>query len=226
MKSITIAIDGFSSCGKSTLAKALAKELGFTYMDSGAMYRAVSLYIKRSKIPIDELSSKEVKEILDGVQIDFKWNRETMLSETFLNGENVENEIRGKEVSDTVSKIAQNKNIRAILVERQREMAKGRGVVMDGRDIGTKVFPKAEVKLFMTAEPAIRAERRYSELKAKGDSITLEEVIENIRLRDYNDSTRKENPLRKADDAIEIDNSFIGQEEQLGMVLKMIHDKI
>ena len=226
MKSITIAIDGFSSCGKSTLAKALAKELGFTYMDSGAMYRSVSLYIKRSKIPIDELSSKEVKEILDGVQIDFKWNRETMLSETFLNGENVENEIRGKEVSDTVSKIAQNKNIRAILVERQREMAKGRGVVMDGRDIGTKVFPKADVKLFMTAEPAIRAERRYSELKAKGDSITLEEVIENIRLRDYNDSTRKENPLRKADDAIEIDNSFIGQEEQLGMVLKMIHDKI
>ncbi len=226
MKSITIAIDGYSSCGKSTLAKALAKELGFTYIDSGAMYRAVSLYIKRSKIPIDELSSKEVKEILADVQIEFKWNRETMLSETFLNGENVENEIRGKEVSDSVSKIAQNKNIRTILVERQREMSKGRGVVMDGRDIGTKVFPKAEVKIFMTAEPAIRAERRYSELKAKGDTITLEEVIENIRLRDYNDSTRKENPLRKAEDAIEIDNSFIGQEEQLGMVLKIVHEKI
>lgn len=224
MDPIIIAIDGYSSCGKSTIAKALAKRLGYVYMDTGAMYRAVSLYILRHNIPIENLAPKEIKEILDQIDIQFVWMEDKGISETFLNGENVENEIRGKEVSEKVSEVAQIKTIRERMIELQRKAGLHKGLVMDGRDIGTKVFPKAELKLFMTADPEIRAERRFSELSAKGEAITLEEVKENIRLRDYNDTNRKENPLVQAEDAVILDNSDLNQEEQLDFVLDLIKD--
>jgi cytidylate kinase len=222
---IIIAIDGYSSCGKSTLAKALAKRLGYIYMDTGAMYRAVSLYIIRHNIPINDLKPKEIKEVLNQIDIQFIWNENEGQSETYLNGENVEQEIRGKEVSEKVSDVAQIKTIRARMVELQRKAGLHKGLVMDGRDIGTKVFPDAELKLFMTADPDIRAKRRYDELIAKGLDVSLEEVKQNIKLRDYNDTNRKENPLTKAEDAIELDNSFLDEEEQLNFVLKLIAER-
>jgi len=224
MDPIIIAIDGYSSCGKSTIAKALAKRLGYVYMDTGAMYRAVSLYILRHNIPIEDLAPKEIKEILDQIDIQFVWIEDKGISETFLNGENVENEIRGKEVSEKVSEVAQIKTIRERMIELQRKAGLHKGLVMDGRDIGTKVFPDAELKIFMTADPDIRAERRFMELSAKGEEITLEEVEENIRLRDYNDTNRKENPLTQAEDAVILDNSKLDQEEQLLFVLDLIED--
>ena len=224
MDPIIIAIDGYSSCGKSTIAKALAKRLGYVYMDTGAMYRAVSLYILRHNIPIEDLTPKEIKEILDQIDIQFVWMEDKGISETFLNGENVENEIRGKEVSEKVSEVAQIKTIRERMIELQRKAGLHKGLVMDGRDIGTKVFPDAELKIFMTADPDIRAERRFMELSAKGEEITLEEVEENIRLRDYNDTNRKENPLTQAEDAVILDNSKLDQEEQLLFVLSLIED--
>lgn len=222
---IIIAIDGYSSCGKSTLAKALAKRLGYIYMDTGAMYRAVSLYIIRHNIPISNLTPKEIKEVLNQIDIQFMWNEYEGQSETFLNGENVEQEIRGKAVSEKVSKVAQIKTIRERMVELQRKAGLHKGLVMDGRDIGTKVFPEAEIKLFMTADADIRARRRYDELIAKGQEVSLDEVKQNIKLRDYNDTNRKENPLRKAGDAIELDNSFLDQEEQLDFVLRIIDER-
>lgn len=224
MDPIIIAIDGFSSCGKSTMAKSLAKRLGYIYMDTGAMYRAVSLYIIRHNIPIQDLKPKEIKEILNQIDIQFLWNEAQGLSETYLNGENVENEIRGKEVSEKVSEVAQIKTIRERMVELQRKAGLHKGLVMDGRDIGTKVFPEAELKIFMTAEPSIRAQRRYQELIEKGDKISLEEVAENIRLRDYNDTHRKENPLMRAEDAVELDNSYLNQEEQLAFVIRLVEE--
>jgi len=222
---IIIAIDGYSSCGKSTLAKALATRLGYVYMDTGAMYRAVSLYIIRHSIPIQDLKPKEIKEILNYIDIQFIWNENEGQSETYLNGENVEQEIRGKEVSEKVSDVAQIKAIRDRMIELQRKAGLHKGVVMDGRDIGTKVFPNAEVKLFMTADPEIRAKRRHDELTAKGQEISLEEVKDNIKLRDYNDTNRKENPLTKAEDAIELDNSYLDQQEQLDFVLKLLAER-
>lgn len=222
MDPIIIAIDGYSSCGKSTLAKALAKELGYVYMDTGAMYRAVSLYILRHNIPIEALAPKEVKEILNQIDIQFVWMEDKGISETFLNGENVEKEIRGKEVSEKVSQVAQIKTIRERMIELQRKAGLHKGLVMDGRDIGTMVFPDAEIKIFMTADPEIRAERRFKELEAKGEEISLDEVRDNIRLRDYNDTNRKENPLVQAEDAIVLDNSHLNHQEQLDFVLDLI----
>ncbi|MAY82753.1 MAG: cytidylate kinase [Flavobacteriales bacterium] len=222
---IIIAIDGYSSCGKSTLAKALAKRLGYVYMDTGAMYRAVSLYIIRHNIPINHLKPKEIKEVLNQIDIQFSWNEKEEKSETYLNGENVENEIRGKEVSEKVSEVAQIKTIRERMVELQRKAGLHKGLVMDGRDIGTKVFPNAELKIFMTADHDIRAKRRYDELIAKGLDVTFEEVKENIKLRDYNDTNRKENPLTQAKDAVVLDNSYLNQEEQLDFVLKLIAER-
>ena len=222
---IIIAIDGYSSCGKSTLAKALAKRLGYIYMDTGAMYRAVSLYIIRHNIPINDLKPKEIKEVLNYIDIQFIWNEKEGQSETYLNGENVEQEIRGKEVSEKVSEVAQIKTIRERMVELQRKAGLHKGLVMDGRDIGTKVFPNAELKLFMTADPDIRAKRRFDELIAKGQDVSLDEVKNNIKLRDYNDTNRKENPLTKANDAVELDNSFLDQEEQLDFVLRILAER-
>ena len=222
MDPIIIAIDGYSSCGKSTLAKTLAKKLGYVYMDTGAMYRAVSLYIIRHNVPIQDLRPKEINEILNQIDIQFVWNDEKGISETFLNGENVEREIRGKEVSKKVSEVAQIKTIRERMIELQRKAGLHKGLVMDGRDIGTMVFPDAELKVFMTADPEIRAQRRFKELKEKGQEISLDEVKENIRLRDYNDTHRKENPLVKAEDAIVLDNSHLTHEEQLNFVLELL----
>lgn len=221
---IIIAIDGYSSCGKSTLAKALAKRLGYIYMDTGAMYRSVSLYIIRHNVPIQDLTPREIREILNYIDIQFIWNEEEGISETYLNGENVEQEIRGKEVSEMVSEIAQIKTIRERMIELQRKAGLHKGLVMDGRDIGTKVFPKAELKIFMTADLEIRAKRRYDELLSKGTDVSLEEVKENIKTRDYNDTHRKENPLQKADDAIELDNSYLDQEEQLNLVIRLLEE--
>lgn len=222
MQSIIIAIDGYSSCGKSTLAKALANRLNYSYVDTGAMYRAVSLALLRSGKDWEALSDEELNIFLDHIKISFEFNAKLGFSETYLNGENIEEEIRGKEVSQVVSSISQLKVIRARMVELQKRVGVNKRLVMDGRDIGTVVFPDAELKLFMTANPEIRAERRYNELIAKGKEVSREEVIENLRLRDYNDTHRKENPLRKAEDAIELDNSYINQEQQLQQVMQLL----
>lgn len=226
MKPIIIAIDGFSSCGKSTLAKAIAKRLNYSYVDTGAMYRAVSLYILRKNLNWTTMSAVEINRLLDEVVITFQYNPELGYSETYLNKENVETEIRGKQVSEAVSEISQIKAIRDRMKQLQRIAGREKKVVMDGRDIGTNVFPEADLKLFMTADPEIRAKRRYDELIAKGQEPVFEEVLENIRLRDHNDTHRKENPLRKAVDAIEIDNSYLDEEEQLNLLQRIIAEKI
>ncbi len=226
MRDIIIAIDGFSSCGKSTLAKALANQLNYAYVDTGAMYRAVCLYFLRKKLDWKKLNQKEIEDILNEIEISFNYNPVVKESETFLNGENVEGEIREKPVSAAVSEISQLKVIRQKMVHLQQGAGIKKALVMDGRDIGTVVFPNAEVKLYMTADPEIRAQRRFDELKSKGVAMTFDEVSENLNLRDYNDSHRKENPLMKAEDAIEIDNSYLNQEEQLNLVLKIIKEKI
>jgi len=226
MQPIIIAIDGFSSCGKSTIAKALAKRLNYAYVDTGAMYRAVSLYILRLGIDWKALSEDQLEEVLDKIHISFEFNAVLGFSETYLNGENIEEEIRGKEVSTAVSEISQIKAIRKRMIQLQQKAGRSKKLVMDGRDIGTVVFPKAEVKLFMTAEPEIRAQRRFDELKAKGKELSIEEVMENLRLRDYNDTSRKENPLIQAADAIEIDNSYLSEQEQLDLVIKIIDEKL
>ena len=225
LKPIIIAIDGFSSCGKSTLAKALAKRLNYAYVDTGAMYRAVSLYILRKQLAWSELTEEELEKLLDEINITFRYNKETGNSETYLNNENVEEEIRGKEVSEAVSEISQLKAIRSRMISLQQKAGKDKKLVMDGRDIGTKVFPNAELKLFMTADPKIRAQRRFDELKAKGKEVSIEEVFDNLKLRDYNDTHRKENPLVKAKDAIVLDNSYLDQEEQLNWVIRVLDEK-
>tara|TARA_R110000868_G_scaffold398606_1_gene671874 strand:- start:1117 stop:1806 length:690 start_codon:yes stop_codon:yes gene_type:complete len=224
-KPIIIAIDGYSSCGKSTIAKALAKRLNYVFVDTGAMYRAVSLYILRNKIDWENCSEQEIENILDEITITFEYNSESRQSDTYLNGENVEEEIRGKAVSEVVSEISQLKAIRKRMVGLQQKAGIKKGLVMDGRDIGTQVFPDAELKIFMTADPKIRAQRRFNELVSKGKSLTIEEIESNLTSRDYNDTHRKENPLRKAEDAIELDNSYLNQEEQLNWVLKVLQEK-
>ena len=226
MQDIIIAIDGYSSCGKSTLAKALAKKLNYAYVDTGAMYRAVSLYFLRKKLDWKKLSDEEVEALLNEIEISFNYNPRLGESETFLNGENVEAEIREKPVSEAVSEISQLKVIRQKMVHLQQVAGQNKALVMDGRDIGTVVFPNAALKLFMTADPAIRAQRRFNELMSKNIKITLEEVSENLKRRDYNDTHREENPLVKAEDAIELDNSYLNQEEQLDLVLKIVKEKM
>ncbi|WP_129714463.1 (d)CMP kinase [Pedobacter sp. SYP-B3415] len=209
---IVVAIDGYSSCGKSTLAKALAKSLNFIYVDSGAMYRAVTLYFLRNHTDIS--NEQAVAAALDTIELNF--NARDYESHITLNGEEVSEEIRGMLVSDAVSEVSANKWVRHAMVKQQQRMGQSKNLVMDGRDIGTTVFPDAQVKFFMTADPKIRAERRYRELAAKpGNLVTLEEVFENLAHRDYADTTRKESPLIRADDAIVLDNTDMTQQEQL-----------
>jgi len=221
---INIAIDGHSSTGKSTLAKALARELGFRYIDSGAMYRAVTLYALQNGLLKGGLNEDGLIRELDNVSIDFQ--NKGGQNQTLLNGKIVEEKIREMDVSNSVSLISRVKAVRKKLRELQREMAMKGGVVMDGRDIGSAVLPDAELKIFMTADPEIRAKRRFDELKAKGQSVSLEEVIKNITDRDNLDSTRKENPLIKVEDARELDNSHLSQDEQVNTALNWAREII
>ena len=224
---ITIAIDGFSSTGKSTIAKLLAKKYNYIYVDTGAMYRAVSLYAKNKNI-INNVSLKTNKLIasLDDISLKFVYNKSLGYAEIFLNGDNVESEIRSLEVSQIVSKVAAVSEVRKKLVSAQQKMGKEGGIVMDGRDIGTVVFPKAELKLFMTASADKRAERRYRELIENGGKVSYEDVLFNVKERDRIDSTRKDSPLIKADDAIEIDNSIMGIQEQFNEICKLVDQKL
>ncbi len=223
-KKITIAIDGFSSTGKSTLAKQLAKHLGYIYVDTGAMYRAVALFAMQNNL-ISANSFDKVKLLneLKNIVLEFKFNSELGFAEMYLNGENVEKAIRTIEVSGFVSKVAEVSEVRAKLVEQQQEMGKNKAIVMDGRDIGTVVFPDAELKIFMTASAATRAQRRYDELLQKGDSVTYEEVLKNVEERDYIDTHRDDSPLVMAEDAVEIDNSYLNREEQFEAVLDLVN---
>jgi cytidylate kinase len=215
MKKITIAIDGYSSCGKSTMAKDLAKMIKYNYIDSGAMYRAVTLYaLENDLFDGDSPNETALRKQINQIHIDFRFNETTGKSDTYLNGKNVEKEIRSMEVADKVSQIAAVGFIREALVKRQQELGRNKGIVMDGRDIGTVVFPDAELKIFVTARPEVRAQRRLAELTAKGESVTLEEVLKNLTKRDLIDTTRKDGPLRQADDAVVIDNSELTVEEQ------------
>ena len=215
MKKITIAIDGFSSCGKSTMAKDLAREIGYIYIDSGAMYRAVTLYsIENSIFQNDKIDTKRLEKHINDIHISFHLNSETGRPDTYLNGKNVENKIRTMDVSSHVSSIAALSFVREAMVAQQQEMGKAKGSVMDGRDIGTTVFPDAELKIFVTASPEIRAQRRYDELKAKGEDISFDEILENVKQRDYIDQNRKVSPLRKADDALLLDNSYMTISQQ------------
>ncbi|MGY5851712.1 (d)CMP kinase [Salegentibacter sp. F14] len=226
-KKITIAIDGFSSTGKSTVAKQLAKELGYIYVDSGAMYRAVTLYAMRKLFVSDtNFDEESIIRHLPFINVKFIFDKALGYGEIYLNDENVEKEIRLLEVSQQVSKVAAIPQVRQKLVKLQQEMGKDKGVVMDGRDIGTVVFPDADLKLFMTASTERRAERRYKELKERGDDITFEQVLSNVKERDYMDTTRADSPLLKADDAIEIDNSLLILEQQYEKVLHLAKDKI
>ncbi|WP_028297132.1 (d)CMP kinase [Olivibacter sitiensis] len=213
-----VAIDGYSSCGKSTVAKELAKKLHFVYVDTGAMYRAVTLYFVRNRVNLDDLH--QVEEALKNIHIDF--HKEEDVTHILLNGEDVSEEIRKMHISEQVSAVSALKAVRQAMVKQQQRMGSKRNVVMDGRDIGTAVFPHAQVKIFMTADPKVRAERRYLELTQKGESVTLEEVFENIAHRDYQDTTRKESPLTRADDAIILDNTELNQEQQLEFVLDKV----
>lgn len=226
MQKITIAIDGFSSCGKSTLAKALAQKLNYKYIDTGAMYRAVTLYALRKRWidAYQNVHEDMITESLQEIDLSFVNNAETHHSDICLNGENVEKEIRGMDVSSVVSKVSSIKTVREKMVALQRQMGKRKGVVMDGRDIGSNVFPNAELKLFMTADKEVRARRRMDEYSSKGQFFSLDEVKHNLEVRDQEDLNRKENPLIKADDAVVLDNSELSREEQLEFVLKLIHD--
>ncbi|SDX92074.1 (d)CMP kinase [Flavobacterium degerlachei] len=227
MKKITIAIDGFSSTGKSTLAKQLAKHLGYVYVDTGAMYRAIALFAMQNGYINSELFDKEkLIASLPSIKLQFKFNSDLGFAEMYLNDTNVEKEIRTIEVSSFVSKVAEISEVRAKLVEQQKEMGKDKGVVMDGRDIGTVVFPDAELKIFMTASAATRAQRRYDELTEKGDDVSFEEVLHNVEERDYIDTHRDNSPLVRAEDAIEIDNSYLSREEQFDVVLGLVNEII
>jgi cytidylate kinase len=224
---IIIAIDGHSSCGKSTIAKALATHLGYIFIDSGAMYRAVTLFALRNKlIAGTEVKRDELIRLLPSVQIEFRNNREKQKSDTYLNDENVEEEIRQLTVSQHVSLIAAIAEVRAAMVRLQKELGKNKGIVMDGRDIGTVVFPKAELKLFVTASAEIRAKRRFDELTAKGENVSFAEILQNVQERDRIDSTREASPLIRADDALILDNSCMSREEQMEWVIGKVEEKL
>lgn len=223
-KKITIAIDGFSSTGKSTLAKQLAKHLGYVYVDSGAMYRAVTYYaMQKGYISLSHFDKEQLIESLPKITLQFLFNTDIGYAEIYLNEKNVEDSIRTLEVSNCVSRVAEVSEVRAKLVEQQQHMGENKGVVMDGRDIGTVVFPNAELKLFMSASPETRAHRRFDELKEKGMDVTYEDVLKNVQERDYIDSHREDSPLVKAQDAIEIDNSHLSIQEQFDKVLKLVN---
>lgn len=219
-KQIIITIDGWSACGKSTLAKALAKKLGYVYVDSGAMYRAITLYFLRNHIDWTEV--KEVKQALKNVILEFHFNTKTQQSEIFLNGENVEYVIRDLLIAEKVSDVAALKEVREFAVAQQQKMGEQKGIVMDGRDIGTTVFPKAEVKIFMLADSSVRVERRFREMFAQNPNISIEEIKTNLEMRDYIDSHREVSPLRKADDAIELDNTNLTEKEQLDIARQLV----
>lgn len=227
MKKITIAIDGFSSTGKSTLAKALAKSLGYIYIDTGAMYRAVTLFaMRKGLISSKNFDQARLVELIDTFDVHFEYNVAKGYADIYLNQENVEELIRTLEVSQFVSQIAAVSEVRKKLVEQQQNLGKTKGVVMDGRDIGTVVFPDAELKIFMTASPEIRAERRFKELKEKNSEVVYEDVFRNVVERDQIDTARKDSPLVKAADAIEIDNSNLSREEQFDLILQLVKERI
>ena len=227
MKKIIIAIDGFSSTGKSTLAKQLAKELSYVYVDTGAMYRAVAYFaMQQGFIDADHFDKEKLISNLDKINLSFTFNEDLGFAEMYLNSVNVEKEIRTIEVSRFVSKVAEISEVRAKLVEQQQQMGKDRAIVMDGRDIGTVVFPEAELKIFMTASAETRAQRRYDELTAKGEQVSYEEVLKNVEERDYIDTHRQDSPLVIANDAIEIDNSYLTREEQFQIVLELIQEEV
>ena len=227
MKKIIIAIDGHSSCGKSTFAKAIAAHLGYIFIDTGAMYRAVTLYaLENGAIPSGVVNEERVVAMLRDIDIDFRFNPERGASDIYVNGDLVESKIRTIEVSNCVSAVSSIAEVRAKLVALQQEMGLRRGVVMDGRDIGTVVFPDAELKIYMTADPMVRAERRFKELTAKGDNVTLEEVYENVVSRDKADMSRAISPLRKADDAIVLDNSHMSVEEQMSWFMERYEEAL
>lgn len=224
---IIVAIDGHSSCGKSTIAKAVAANFGYIFIDSGAMYRAVTLFALRNNLITEgEVNREKLISLLPEIQIEFRYNPEKQKSDTFLNGENVEDEIRQLPVSQNVSPVATIPEVRAAMVHLQQEMGKNKGIVMDGRDIGTVVFPDAELKLFVTASPEIRAQRRFDELTAKGEQVSFDEILKNVMERDHIDSTRETSPLKKADDAIVLDNSSMTREEQLEWAIKWVEERL
>lgn len=220
-KKIIIAIDGFSSCGKSTFAKAIAARLGYIFIDTGAMYRAVTLYAQEQGAIVEgEVNAERVVELLPQINISFRFNTERGASDIYVNGVYAEERIRSIEVSNCVSRVSSIGAVREMLVAMQQQMGRERSVVMDGRDIGTVVFPDAELKIFMTADAKVRAERRYKELTAKGEQVTLEEILENVISRDKADMTREISPLRRADDALELDNSYMSVEEQMAWFME------
>jgi cytidylate kinase len=221
---IIIAIDGFSSCGKSTMAKQLSKILNYVFVDSGAMYRAITLYFMQHQIAIN--NPKMVVSALEDIQLAFKINPDTSANEIYLNGENVESKIRALSVAERVSDIAAISAVRSFAVKQQQQMGINGGIVMDGRDIGTVVFPQADLKIFMTADPEIRVERRYKELVLQNKDISKDEVRENLAMRDHIDSNRADSPLKMAEDARVLDNSYLHQDEQLELALKWAYEKI
>ena len=221
---IIIAIDGYSSCGKSTLAKAMAKNLEYVFIDTGAMYRAVALFFLRAGIDFD--NTLDIAAALNKITLQFKYNPATLQSDMYLNEENVEQEIREMRVSQKVSEVAAIALVRDFAVAQQQAMGKSKGIVMDGRDIGTVVFPKAELKIFVTASPDIRVQRRFLELSAKNSAITVEEIAENLQHRDLIDTTREHSPLKQADDALVLDNSNMSREEQLTIALQWAQARI
>lgn len=227
MRKITIAIDGYSSCGKSTMAKDLAREIGYIYVDTGAMYRSVTLFAMRNSLFDEDGSIKidELKDRMNEINISFRLNSETGRPDTYLNGELVEKEIRTMDVSANVSKIAALPFVREALVAQQQAMGKEKGIIMDGRDIGTVVFPDAELKIFVTASAEVRAQRRYDELKAKGMPADFDDILKNVKERDYIDSHRETSPLRMADDALELDNSHMTIEEQKAWLMAHYKEK-
>lgn len=227
MSPLTIAIDGFSSTGKSTLAKQLAQHYGYVYVDTGAMYRAVTLFaMQKGYVSATHLDAEGLVAQLDEIQLQFQFNPNLGFAEMYLNGVCVEQEIRSMSVSNLVSKIAEISAVRSLLVKQQQAMGLHKAIVMDGRDIGTVVFPEADLKLFMTASAETRAQRRYDELVAKGDAVSFEEILKNVQERDYVDTHRDDSPLVIAEDAIEIDNSYLTREEQLAVVIELITEKI
>jgi len=224
---IVVAIDGHSSCGKSTIAKAVATKFGYIFIDSGAMYRAVTLFALRHNLAANgEVKEQELINSLPEIKIEFIYNPEQQKSNTFLNGENVEDEIRQLPVSQHVSPVATIADVRKAMVCLQKEMGKDKGIIMDGRDIGTVVFPNAELKLFVTASAEIRAKRRFDELTAKGETVSYTEILENVQERDRIDSTREASPLRKANDALVLDNSYMTREEQLEWAISKVEERI
>lgn len=225
MKRIIIAIDGFSSCGKSTMAKALARSIGYLYFDSGAMYRAVALYcMQNGLINSNSIDTETLRSRMDEIHITFEADPETKNSLTFLNGVNVEHDIRSLEVSQVVSQVAALDFVRSEMIEQQRAMGEMKGIVMDGRDIGTTVFPNAEMKVFVTASAEVRAQRRYDELTARGDKANFQEILDNVLLRDHIDQTREVSPLKKADDALLLDNSNLTREQQMEWLIEQFNN--